>query len=538
MDERGGAAPGQAPPMRGPEFQDPHSPHSSHTPDQVWGPPRGHAHTIGHSLNHQREDQDPAYIHDPRLITKLTLERRFMIPPINNYDLFPGQGMMGHHHIQHHQPLQTHQQHQHPMPPMHQMHQQHLLGYQPRHESPYGLSNHHVIPSYDEANRNFVNPLESMRSYDHQQVSDNSFVDNYLTNWPGDQSGIYSPFGHNFLTVQTNSSYSQTSERGSQPEVEIQAKPEISTPAHDVTVKKRIVAEVKPMRPSYSAVLSKTPKTSPNTESSKKANSKEFKSNTTRSNSSKVEKPRHNSGCDKPILSEDKVKKSESKRKVVQSQPSSGSDSGENIEQKPSKPNRRIFCPNENINRKWVSLDDLTNEKSSSNSEHHQNSYVENNSGYIFTNVEEKNSKKKIKKSLPKTSDKSEEKTFEVDNDDFDNQDVFVYQEPIIESDKSKRKNRDRLSSVAKMSAKSNSDKGKRNSQFKPKKVKGSGYMALIQTYLDSWLALMLSLMFWFYNLVSDICQMSIHLSVDLYVLIYKFIYISFIRLLFNVLIN
>lgn len=516
MDDRGGPAPVQPPPgssMRSPqapEFQEPHG------SDQVWGPPHGHG--LGHVLNHQLEDQESPYLRDPRLIAaKIALERHYMMPPINNYDLFPGQGMMTHRHVQHQQPLQSHQQHQHPMPPMHQMHQQHLLGYQPRHEPPYGLSNHHILPMYDETSRNFVNPIESMnspmRSYDHQPVNDNSFVDNYLTNWPGDQSGIYSPFGHNFLTVQTNSSYSQTSERETQPEAEMKSKIEISPPAQDTTVKKRIVAEVKPMRPSYSAVLSKTPKTSLNPELSKKTNSKELKSNTTRLNNSKIEKPRHNSSCDKPALSEDKVKKTESKRKLIQSQPSSGSDSGENMEQKPSKPNRR---PNENISRKWVSLDDLSNEKSSSNSEHHQNSYVENNSDYIFNSTEEKSSKKKIKKPAAKTNDKAEEKPFEVDNDDFDNPDVFEYQEPTSEGDKNKRKSKDRLSNGAKMSAKGNSDKGKRNSQFKSKKAKGSGYMALIQTYLDNWIALMLSLMFWFYNLVSDICQMSVHLSVDL----------------------
>ncbi|KAI5711861.1 hypothetical protein M8J75_003704 [Diaphorina citri] len=127
--------------------------------------------------------------------------------------------------LQHHQ-----QQYQHPPPPQ----QQSIM-------RDYGL---------------FANHNDQMMSSHNNTYPGHQLIDNLVGNWVPNQSGTYSPFGNSFSAPNTFSV-----EKEERPAAVFSDMPrqESLLSNNNVGKKPRMVAEVKPMRPSYSAVLTKSP---------------------------------------------------------------------------------------------------------------------------------------------------------------------------------------------------------------------------------------------------------------------------------------
>jgi hypothetical protein len=128
--------------------------------------------------------------------------------------------------------LQHHQQqpYQHPPPPQ----QQSIM-------RDYGL---------------FANHNDQMMSSHNNTYPGHQLIDNLVGNWVPNQSGTYSPFGNSFSAPNTFSV-----EKEERPAAVFSDMPrqESLLSNNNVGKKPRMVAEVKPMRPSYSAVLTKSP---------------------------------------------------------------------------------------------------------------------------------------------------------------------------------------------------------------------------------------------------------------------------------------
>ncbi|XP_015601371.1 dnaJ homolog dnj-5 [Cephus cinctus] len=159
-----------------------------------------------------------------------------------------------------------------------------------------------------------------------QPSNSKQLIDNLVGNWVPNQSGTYSPFG---------GSPNVTPVPQSTPE--IREPEELPRTIPDVQQKKpRMIAEVKPMRPSYSDVLTKSAPTPP-------------PPLTPPSTKPKIEP------TTKKISN--KNSKNKSKAALLKRQNSSGSD--EHNSPKLQVPKRILEKNNSNLSRRWVSLDNL-----------------------------------------------------------------------------------------------------------------------------------------------------------------------------------
>ncbi|XP_044578172.1 dnaJ homolog dnj-5 [Cotesia glomerata] len=166
----------------------------------------------------------------------------------------------------------------------------------------------------------------------HQNTNGKQLIDNLVGNWVPNQSGTYSPFGSspNVTPVQNSISVGAVEQKK-----EVEELPKSSP--HSQPKKQRIVAEVKPMRPSYSSVLTKS------------APSPSLPLNTL------TAKTQSDNGLKKTA-----GKNSKSKNKIgsLKRQNSSGSD--DHGSPKIQVPKKSIDNKNHNnLSRRWVSLDNL-----------------------------------------------------------------------------------------------------------------------------------------------------------------------------------
>lgn len=157
-----------------------------------------------------------------------------------------------------------------------------------------------------------------------QNSNSKQLIDNLVGNWVPNQSGTYSPFG---------GSPNVTPVPQSTPEVkELDKLPRATPDAHQK--KPRMVAEVKPMRPSYSDVLTKSAPTPSSPQTAPPIKPKQ-------------------EGSVKKVVS----KKSKTKPAVLKRQNSSGSD--DHNSPKVQVPKKVLEKNNSNLPRRWVSLDNL-----------------------------------------------------------------------------------------------------------------------------------------------------------------------------------
>lgn len=332
----------------------------------------------------------------------------------------------------------------------------------------------------------------NQESANQQTNTTSNFLKEVLGNWEPNVSGTYSPFGQNY-PLNIPETPIMSNHNGIEPNF-VQMKPENSPkrnengPLADTSTKKRIVAEVKPMRPSYSDVLAKNTKnTSVETKKVKPQNSVE---NKTPNKLIKTEKP---SNIKQP---NDDAKKTDKKHSTISSGSESGDINADDTEKQP-KTNKKSKNRRNNMSRKWSSMDDITNEEGSNQEE----------SQFIF--IKDEKQKKDKKSEKPKNDEQNdEEDDFNLDEDEETSQ--FVLQEGQIEGTKS-RKKKERTHHK---SAKVVQDKKKGN-QAKVRRNK-PGYMGLVQNHLERWGGASWKAVVWFLYLLSDICRMSLHLSFDL----------------------
>lgn len=333
-------------------------------------------------------------------------------------------------------------------------------------------------------------------------VPTSNFLKEVLGNWEPNSSGTYSPFGQNYPLNHPDAPTIVNNNPTLEPSV-IPIKPENfpkrneNNPLADTSNKKRIVVEVKPMRPSYSDVLAKNTKnTQPEaTKKVKPQNNPESKT---------PNKPTPKSG-----KTSSNMKQNEESKGKIEKKPStisSGSESGDvNTDEieKHQKTNKKSKNKRNNMSRKWSSLDDIANEENGSFNQESDNNFV------FIMNDSEKSTKKERKQE----KNKNAEKSF-VNNDDNDeneeSQSQFIFQEGQNEAIKARKKKEPR--SHHKLSKTVEKKKG---NQTKCRKNK-PGYMGLVQNYLEHWGEASWKALVWFFYLLSDICRMSLHLSFDL----------------------
>lgn len=371
------------------------------------------------------------------------------------------------------------------------------------------------------------------------QQSNSHFIDNLREYWQPNISGTYSPFGQNY-PLNVPSDMIQTKDL---PTVDKNITDDSKLVSNHINLihstkrqefgvladnqpKKRIVAEVKPMRPSYSDVLAKHSKNQPGEQTLKsKGNINETKNGHNKNNSLRSEKNKssHNKIADEKSRIDD--------LKGNTSQLSSSSDNGEantETQEKCQKSFKRNKGRNEKFPRKWSSLDNLTNEDGSN--------FIDDgdfNSQFVYIDHEresKQNKKGNGKKQME--GNKSASLDHDIDNDDENgkedffeqNESQFVLQESPGDNSKSKKKSKDKVSN--KQSGKLAYDKKK--SSVKSKKSKQAAYVGLVHTYMDRWSNVMWSVLMWFYYLVTDVCHMTLHLSLHFLTSIFSQGYISF----------
>lgn len=351
------------------------------------------------------------------------------------------------------------------------------------------------------------------------QSPTSNFLKDLLGNLEPNSTGTYSPFGQNYplnhpdasnMNILTNNPVIEPPKN--QPiKVENSPKRNENSPLADTSNKKRIVAEVKPMRPSYSDVLAKNTKNTSPTETTRKVKPQNIETKPLNNKTnSKPEKPTN-------IKQDDNKHKSEKKQNT--NTISSGSESGDintDDNEKRQKPNKKSKNKRNNISRKWSSLDDITNEEESGYTHDSESQFV------FIENPEKPLKKEKKSDSKSKGSDKNaamEDDEFKLDEEDDQLQ--FVIQEGQGESGKAKKKKDGRNYHKV---TKPVPDKKKNLSKLRRNKP---GYLGLAQNYLEHWGGATWKALVWFMYLLSDICRMSFHLSFDLCTSVFTQTYVS-----------
>ncbi|KAH9632531.1 hypothetical protein HF086_004546 [Spodoptera exigua] len=350
------------------------------------------------------------------------------------------------------------------------------------------------------------------------QSPTSNFLKDLLGNLEPNSTGTYSPFGQNYplnhpdasnMNILTNNPVIEPPKN--QPiKVDNSPKRNENSPLADTSNKKRIVAEVKPMRPSYSDVLAKNTKNTSPTETTRKAKPQNIET-----------KPMNNKTNSKPekqtnIKQDDNKHKSEKKQNT--NTISSGSESGDintDDNEKRQKPNKKSKNKRNNISRKWSSLDDITNEEESGYTHDSESQFV------FIENPEKPSKKEKKSDSKSKGSDKNATTEDEFKLDEEDDQLQFVIQEGQGESGKAKKKKDGRNYHKV---TKPVQDKKKNVSKLRRNKP---GYLGLAQNYLEHWGGATWKALIWFMYLLSDICRMSFHLSFDLCTSVFTQTYVS-----------
>lgn len=352
----------------------------------------------------------------------------------------------------------------------------------------------HAIP-----NPSFQDPLNSPA----QDSPTPNFLDGFLGILEPNSTGTYSPFGHNYplnhpdasnLNILPNNPILDT--KNLSVKAESSPKRNENSPLADTSNKKRIVAEVKPMRPSYSDVLAKNKKDNLQADVCRTVKPQNIETKPVNSKANnKPEKPANN-------IKHDENKMQNEKKQTI----SSGSESGDlntDDNEKHAKPAKKSKNKRTN-SRKWSAQDGATNEE--------DNYSLGSQSQFMFIENQDKPLKKEKKtdNNKSKNSDKSSilEDDFKIDEDDSAS---FLYQEGQSESGKSKKKKEGR--SFFKASKTVQDKKKTTQSKFRRNKP---GYLGLAQNYLENWGGASWKAFVWFYYLLSDIFGMTVHLSFDL----------------------
>lgn len=349
------------------------------------------------------------------------------------------------------------------------------------------------------------------------QMPTSNFLKDLLGNLEPNSTGTYSPFGQNYPLNHPDASkinlmLSNPAVEPSSGQVKLNNSPKRNenSPLADTSNKKRIVAEVKPMRPTYSDVLAKNTKNNAPVETIR-SKSKPLNSEIKPVNKTSVKPDKCNTTTKH---GEEKQLKNDKKATTISSGSESGDVNTDDVE-KHQKPSKKTKNKRSSMSRRWSSLDNLTNEEDTIN---HNNE-----SQFVFIENQEKPVKKE-KKSDP-NKNKNNEKNCTTDDEIKlvdDNEQSSFYQDGQNDSVKIKKKKDAR--SYHKV-AKPVQDK-KKGTQAKVRRTK-PGYLGMAQNYLEHWGGATWKALVWFFYLLSDICRMSLHLSFDLCTSVFTQTYVS-----------
>lgn len=376
----------------------------------------------------------------------------------------------------------------------------------------YSINNNNVqmqIPTTTTHN----NYIQENANNQASTIPTSNFLKEVLGNWEPNSSGTYSPFGQNYPLNHPDVPPNVLPKKPMESPIS-QIKPENSpkrnenSPLADTSNKKRIVAEVKPMRPTYSDVLAKNMNnTQQDTTKAKPQNNIEIKTSNNKS-SSKPDKPSNPKHTD-----ESKQKEKKQQSNTISSGSESGDINNEDLEKR-QKPSKKSKNKRNNISRKWSSLEDITNEEDINYAEGSE-------SQFVFIENQEKPKKDRKVNDRAKNSDKNAtaEGDFRADDEE---KSQFVFQDNQTDSAKARKKKEARINHKM---AKPVQDK-KKTTQAKFKRNK-PGYFGLAQNYLEHWGEATWKAIVWFFYLLSDICRMSTHLLFDLCTSIFTQTYVS-----------
>lgn len=363
----------------------------------------------------------------------------------------------------------------------------------------YSVNNNNVQMPTTTAQNSYIQ--DNLTNTQTSNVPTSNFLKEVLGNWEPNSSGTYSPFGQNYPLNHPDVPPNVLPKKVMDSPI-AQIKPENSpkrnenSPLADTSNKKRIVAEVKPMRPSYSDVLAKNTKNNsqPDATKAKPQKNIEIKASNNKSNL-KPEKVSNVKQAD-----DNKHKEKKQHASTISSGSESGDVNNEDTEKR-QKPNKR--SKNKRISRKWSSLDDITNEEDVS--------YTDGNDCQFFLIENQSDKPKKDKKGSDRNADKSATTDNDFKVDDDHDQPEFVFQENQNDSAKARKKKESRI--YHKISKPVQDKKKLNQTKFKRNKP---GYLGVAQNYLEHWWEATWKALVWFLYLVSDICRMSAHLSFDL----------------------
>lgn len=344
-----------------------------------------------------------------------------------------------------------------------------------------------------------------------------NFLKDLLGNLEPNSTGTYSPFGQNYPLNHPDASHLNIP---SNPIIETKStiiKPESpkrneNSPLADTSNKKRIIAEVKPMRPSYSDVLAKNTKNVNTIDTNRK-----IKSQTPETKPTNI---KTNAKHEKPVYSgkqyEDNKPKTDKKQTTTLSSGSESGDHNTDDNEKQQRSNKKTKNKRNSLSRKWSSLEDFTNEE--------EISYTCNNeSQFVF--IEDQDKPMKKEKKSDHTKIKLNKLNFLDDDlnldDDFESSEFVLQEEQMNEAVKTKKKKDRSYHKIPKPTQ----DKKKGN-QCKSRRNK-PGYLGLAQNYLEHWGEATWKALIWFIYLLSDICRMSLHLSFDLCTSVFTQTYVS-----------
>lgn len=331
-----------------------------------------------------------------------------------------------------------------------------------------------------------------------QNFNGKQLIDNLVGNWVPNQSGTYSPFG---------GSPNITPVPQAPPEVRDAEELPRNTPDPQQYKKPRIVAEVKPMRPSYSDVLTKCAPAPP---SPLTIQSMKPKIETTGKKAS------------------NKSSKSKNKPALLKRQNSSGSD--DHNSPKIQIPRKVLEKNSSNLPRRWVSLDNLGSQSESRQiNAFDRSDQFEKKKPVKPSKKVEKNetlNNTKIQNSNPKTTGNIPKRPIQINNNlsTINTSSQTVSPEKIEKNqqvinkinkeDKKviKEKNPKRFQAEKAQQIK----KGQRNRRRENRESPVKDLYKNLNKYATRWSKVMLKVFYWLLHLISDVVSMSTNLFIQL----------------------
>lgn len=328
-----------------------------------------------------------------------------------------------------------------------------------------------------------------------QNFNGKQLIENLVGNWVPNQSGTYSPFGGSSnvtSVVQSN--------------VDIRDPEELPRNSTDSQHKKpRAVAEVKPMRPSYSDVLTKSAPTPPSPLTIQSIKPKTESVNKKISN---------------------KNSKNKSKSTTLKRQNSSGSD--DHNSPKMQIPRKILEKNNSNLPRRWVSLDNLgsTTETHEINTFDRSNQFEKKKVSKMSKKIEkgETLNNSKIQNNNPKSTGNILKRPIQINNnlniinassqtispEKIEKNQQIVNKMNKEEKKATKEKNSKRFQTEKTQQIK----KAQRNRRRENKESPVKDLYKNLNKYASHWIKIGLKIFHWLLHLVSDVVSMSANLMI------------------------